>query len=262
MPDTTKSTKPALRHLNIDQQPRQQQPLQPYTPTTAPAARPMRSLAGRTVGDLGKVQGLPERDYLLLDRSGSMDAQWKEALDGINRYARTLGSRVNTRIMLATFDDPPLYEVIRRDLHPLQWRPVTDEEVAPRGGTALNDAIRSTVAQAEADNPEKATIVIMTDGGENASTQTTNEQANALLDRCRKRGWQVIFLGMGFNNSAQAQGYGAAAAQAIAAGKQSITATLEDLAQKRTAYSQSGQAIGFTEIDKQDAAKFLPKSKS
>jgi hypothetical protein len=40
---------------------------------TAAPSRPLRSLAG-------KRTGAPERDYLLLDRSGSMASQWKEAL--------------------------------------------------------------------------------------------------------------------------------------------------------------------------------------
>jgi uncharacterized protein with von Willebrand factor type A (vWA) domain len=127
-----------------------------------------------------KFTDTPQRDYLLLDRSGSMNINWSEALQAINTYVRTLGSNLNTRIMMATFNDD--YEVIRNGLHPLQWRIVTDEEVVPRGNTALNDAIGRIVAQAKHDNPDKATIVIMTDGAENASKELTDEQANKLLD--------------------------------------------------------------------------------
>ena len=86
-------------------------------PVTVP--KPLRSLGGRRVGDISKASLNPERDYLLLDRSGSMSSQWGDALGAINTYARTLGSRVNTRIMMAVFDEE--YDIIRKELHPLQW---------------------------------------------------------------------------------------------------------------------------------------------
>ena len=44
------------------------------------------------------------------------------------------------------------------------------------------------VPGAEADNPEKAVIVIMTDGLENSSKEITKEGAKAALDR-GKVGW-------------------------------------------------------------------------
>jgi uncharacterized protein with von Willebrand factor type A (vWA) domain len=201
-----------------------------------------------------------ERDYLLLDRSGSMSTQWSEALQAINAYVRGLGSRVNTRLMMATFDDE--YEIVRRDLHPLQWKAITKEEVGPRGGTALNDAIGRIVAQAKADNPDKAAIVIMTDDGENASQEVTDEQAKALLDECRARGWQVIFLGMGHDNSGLAQGYGADPNQTIAAGKASLAVTMAKAAEKRAAYSKTGAHISFSDSEKKDAAQQLRLGKS
>jgi uncharacterized protein with von Willebrand factor type A (vWA) domain len=240
--------KSPLRNL---QQPMQQLPASgSVVPVIAP--KPLRSLAGRKVGDIGKATSLnPERDYLLLDRSGSMHPKWDEALGAINTYARTLGSRVNTRIMMAAFDD--VYEIIRKELHPLQWRTITSEEVVPRGSTALNDAIGQLVAQAKQDNPEKAAIVIMTDSGENASKEVTDEQAKALLDECRARGWQVIFLGMGYDNSGLAQQYGADLNQTIAARTESLVVTMQKAAEKRAAYSKTGQRIGFSDAEKQIA---------
>ena len=132
-------------------------------------------------------------------------------------------------------------------------RTVTNEEVVPRGGTALNDAIGQLVAQAKQDNPEKAAIIIMTDSGENASKKVTNEQAKALLDECRARGWQVIFLGIGYDNSELAQRYGADLNQTIAARTESLAVTMQKAAEKRAAYSKTGQRIGFSDAEKQIA---------
>jgi hypothetical protein len=157
--------------------------------------------------------------------------------------------------MMAVFDDE--YQVIRSELHPAQWRAVTNEEVAPSSGTALNDAIGRLVAQAKTDNPDKAALVIMTDSGENCSKEVSNEQAKALLDECRARGWQVIFLGMGFDNSGMATQYGADPNQTIAAGKDSLAVTMRKMAEKRASYAQTGKAISFTDVEKKDAGKLL-----
>jgi len=256
---SNKNTPTKPRRPNIAPPPPPPKPPAP-PPTTGqvvvgPVTKPLRSLVGRTVGDMGKQTGKPERDYLLLDRSGSMGARWKEALSAINAYVGALGSKINTKIMLAVFDD--LYQVIRNEIHPLQWRPVTDEEVMPRGSTALNDAIGTIVAQAKADNPDKAAIVIMTDSGENASREITNERAKALLEECRKRGWQVIFLGMDFDNTGMATQYGADPNQAIAAGKDSLAVTMRKAAEKRAAYAQTSKSISFTDAVKKDAGRFL-----
>jgi von Willebrand factor type A domain len=250
MPIDVKPPKSPLR--NLQQPPASSNvPMQPASSNVPAATAPkpsLRSVAHRTVGDIGKVSQNPRREYLLLDRSGSMTVQWEKALGAINTYARHLGSKgVNTRIMMATFDDQ--HEVIRKELHPLQWRPVTEEEVAPRGGTALNDAIGRLAAQAKQDNPAKAAIAIMTDGGENASKEVTDEQAKALLDECRARGWDVIFLGMGHDNSGLAQQYGADPSQTIAATKESLAMTMQKLAEKVA----TGQRISFSDAEKKDA---------
>jgi hypothetical protein len=232
MPTDTKQTPPKSPLRNLYQTP----PVAvPATVTTAPPKPSLRSLAHRSVGDGGKTGDAMERDYLLLDRSGSMSDKWEEALAAINTYARTLGSRVNTRIMLATFNHE--YDVVRRESHPLQWRSVTAEEFEAEGSTALNDAIGRLVPAAKADNPTKATIVIMTDGEENASVEWCDAGAKALLDECRARGWQVIFLGMGHDNAELAEHYGADPNQTIAADKQSLATTLRNTAEKRATYS-------------------------
>jgi uncharacterized protein with von Willebrand factor type A (vWA) domain len=195
-------------------------------------------------------QPTPQRDYLLLDSSDSMESKWSDALHAVNGYVRSLGSRVNTKLMLATFANE--YNVIRDNQPPMMWKNITSEEVEPDGATALNDAIGRIVATAKRDNPDKAAIVIATDGGENASKEVTDEQAKALLDECRERGWQVIHLHIGSAATAQAMSdvYGIGANQTVALDKQSLTLVLQKTAEKRTEYAKSGTGMTFTDSER------------
>ena len=207
----------------------------------------------RPTGSLLNRRG--QRDYLVLDRSGSMAAIWDAALTAISVYVRTLNdNKVSTSITFAVFDHE--YQIVRMDVAPANWRGVTPDEAIPRGATALNDAIGSIVAQAKEENPAKATLVFATDGEDNASKMTTDE-ARALLDECRARGWDVIFLGVGHDNTELAQSYGADPSQTIAVDKDALMATMQKIAEKRA----SGKAITFSATEKKEAGRLLLSNK-
>src|SRR5262249_53900873 len=170
---------------------------------------------------------LMQHDFILLDRSGSMaeGGKWPEALNAVNGYVSKLATdNVDTGVTLAVFDkdrDALDYRVVRERIIPSTWHTVSDKEVSPRGWTPLNDAIGRMVASAKAGNYDRVAIIIVTDGMENASVELNHAQAKALLDECRQRGWQVIFLGADFDNMAQAMSLGnaAAATASVAPGK-------------------------------------------
>jgi hypothetical protein len=195
-----------------------------------------------------------QRDYILLDRSGSMAKHWDEALTALNAYVLELSdARIPTRVTFAVFDHE--YLIVKQDSAPKDW--ARSIGIKPGGGTALNDAIGRLVAQARDDNPQQAAIVIITDGEENASRELTEQDAKRLLDDCRSRGWQVIFIGLGHDNASQGQAYGAKPEQTVAAGKAGIAATMRKTAQKRTVNVQTGAAMTFTPAEKQEAKKTL-----
>ena len=146
-----------------------------------------------------------QHDFILLDRSGSMEDKWPRALASVNAYVHGIAKeKVDTGVTLAVFDSNPggklEFDIIRDKIIPTTWLDVTDREVAPRGGTPLSDATGRLVAMAETGSYDKVAIIIMTDGMENASREYTVDAARAALDRCRKRGWQVVFLGANFDN--------------------------------------------------------------
>lgn len=182
--------------------------------------------------------------YILLDRTGSMEPMWSEALSSVNAYADGLaaldgGPRVDADITLAVFDaqDGLQFDVLRKDVDAEDWNNVTSREVSPRGMTPLYDAIGRIVSLAEKDKPEKAIIVIMTDGEENSSKEMTKTSAKAALDRVRAKGWEVVFLGAEFSNFDDAEGVGQTASRNMAVSKDQLSDSMNRLAQKSKNYA-------------------------
>src|ERR1700747_3185361 len=120
-----------------------------------------------------------QHDFILLDRSGSMQVLWSEALNSVNAYVKKLvDDGVDTGVTLATFDkdgDQFKFEIIRDRIIPSTWKPVSSDDATPRGMTPLNDAVGRIVALAKAginSTPyDKLALIIMTDGLENASRE-------------------------------------------------------------------------------------------
>jgi hypothetical protein len=197
------------------------------------------------------------RAYILLDRSGSMASKWAESLAAINGYVAELAHATPAlAVTLATFDDPgphevsgqsPWFEIIRDGVRAQEWRPVTLREAAPRGTTPLFDAVERLVSLAEDAAADRSVLVVMTDGHENASRVTTKISAKTRLDRCRERGWQVVFLGADFDTTAQAGDLGAGVDQALSMRAGHYSASMEIVARSTAAYAIAGTAMSLTE---------------
>ena len=209
--------------------------------------------------------------YILLDRTGSMSGIWDEALTSINAYAKSVGEEepgeadLDTKVSLAVFDaqDGLQFDVLRQGVSAEQWSEVTNDEASPRGMTPLYDAIGRIVSLAEADAPEKAVLVIMTDGAENASREMTGEGAKAALDRARARGWEVVFLGAEFANFSDAESVGVSGRQQLAVGAGQLSSTMERLGKKSRSYAQDDEAsVEFDEADREAAGEEEVKSRA
>ena len=196
--------------------------------------------------------------YILLDRTGSMEPIWTEALSSVNAYADGLaaldgGPRVDADITLAVFDaqDGLQFDVLRKGVDAGDWNDVTIREVNPRGMTPLYDAIGRIVSLAEKDKPEKAVLVIMTDGEENSSTEMSKTAAKAALDRVRAKGWEVVFLGAEFSNFDDAEGVGQSSSRNMAVSKDQLSDSMNRLAGKSKAYgSGAAPSVEWNEEDR------------
>jgi von Willebrand factor type A domain len=199
-----------------------------------------------------------QHDFILLDRSGSMQVLWTEALNSVNAYVKKLADdKVDTGVTLATFDkdgEQFMFEVIRDRITPSTWKPVSAHDAAPRGMTPLNDAIGRIVALAKAGvngtEYDKLVLIVMTDGLENASREYTQAAAKALLDDCRAKYWQVIFLGADFDNAAQASSYGNMAAATLAASEKNLQEAMIETASLRARHALADEPMRYSDEQK------------
>jgi Mg-chelatase subunit ChlD len=195
-----------------------------------------------------------QHDFILLDRSGSMSNIWAEAISSVNAYvAKLAAENVDTGVTLATFDTDQgklAFDILRDRIIPSTWKPVAITEASPRGMTPLNDATGRIVDLANKGGYDKVAIIIMTDGHENASQEITVERAKALLDECRTKNWQVIFLGANFDNTAQAGQYGNAKGSTVQATADNLAPVMSLAGEARSAYAASGAPMVFSEEQK------------
>lgn len=224
--------------------------------------------AGAAIAACASAKVLPEpaplvapaeiKSYVLLDRTGSMYNIWDEALASVNAFAESVGKDapddtsgvdIKTSVTLAVFDHHNgfQFDVLRDKVEPKDWTKVTNDEASPRGMTPLYDAIGRIIARAESDNPDRAVIVIMTDGLENASREVTKQGAKAALDRAQARGWEVVFLGAEFASFSDADAVGVSSSRQMAIGQGRMQESMDMLGQKARSYGKgAAPSMEFT----------------
>lgn len=136
----------------------------------------------------------------LLDRSGSMQDIAGDMRGGFDAYiAKEHAQPGTTLVTLAQFDDE--YEVVYQHRDAGTVPPL---ELQPRGCTALLDSIGRFVIEVgsglaelpEGERPGDITVLVMTDGYENASIRWTVEAVRALISQQETvYSWDFVFLG-------------------------------------------------------------------
>jgi uncharacterized protein with von Willebrand factor type A (vWA) domain len=198
--------------------------------------------------------------YILLDKSGSMATQWSDTLGAINGYVQNLPPE--TAVYLAAFSGSAFgwntesdYKVLRNE--PAEsFSKVTNEEVSPGGGTPLLDSLAQLLDLAFSESPDRAYIVIMTDGEENSSRKYNKQVIQEKLARAEDRNWEVVFLGANFDNvHDQARGIGLAATKSLNIGLGNYQAELNNLSTMTCSYASTGARTNFTSEDQKRATK-------
>jgi hypothetical protein len=143
--------------------------------------------------------------HILLDETGSMMSMKAEAIEGVNAYLDKIGSvdeDEDVRVSLTKFDttgyrtlmdEVPVSEAIRLD----------DDNYTPGVGTNLLDAIgyacglttKSQKKLLKSFDQVPTLVLIVTDGGENASTEWTRDSVNELIKEKEGDGWTFMYIG-------------------------------------------------------------------
>lgn len=204
----------------------------------------------------------PQLDYILLDGSGSMSDKWFETSAALDAYLRDLRlARANSHLILSTFDSTD-NNLIQRNTTIAEMRSFAEEPLTAHfSSTPLYDAISIAGWTFRDLAPSRGTLLIATDGEENASRFTELTQAKAILDWMRAKGWQVIFFGCDFNNSEQARQLGANEDTAIGVSKALLSDAASMLAHKRTSYGLYGTDIHFSKDEQQQFGGLLAAPK-
>jgi len=206
-----------------------------------------------------QIQG-HQLDFILLDGSSSMQDKWLETLRAIDTFVALLkDANTNAHVILRTFCNQGL-EVEQRDTPLQDWTPCASPALGAYWGmTPLYDAIHMAALSLRSLDPVRCSIIIGTDGDENASQFTTLDQAKAFLDWMRFKGWQVTFIGADFNNSKQAALLGADPASAIGVQKALLSQAAAALAKKRIEYGLYGKPMHFTPGEQSQFGGYLSK---
>jgi len=169
----------------------------------------------------------------LLDRSGSMATIRDDTIGGFNSF---IESQAGGTMSLYLFDHEltTVYEKVPIE----KVEKLTTETFVPRGSTALLDALGHVLKMEFAD---KRTVVILTDGEENASHKYTRAHVKDLIDMRKMRdGWDFVYLGANVE-----EGKDLGIVTSVAFDTRKTTEMFHTLSAAMSQASQTGEAVIF-----------------
>lgn len=200
--------------------------------------------------------------HILLDRSGSMEDCRDTAIDAFNEYVMGLrrSDTVDARLSLTIFDSESIDRLAH--IEPAKsFLELSRVSYVPRSMTPLLDAIGHVVAdvdKVELRPEEKVSLVILTDGHENASKEHTKETIRKLLtDRQDNKNWLVTFLGADVDAFDEAQSIGVQGGHYLALKKGKLRESMQHSLASQSRYVRSGkQSDGdFLQTERDDAGR-------
>lgn len=207
----------------------------------------------------------------LVDRSGSMATIQGAAEESINEFIREQRERPGrTTLRIAQFDAPLDWEDGVRGgpgwylLHCPSVDPalVPRFVLAPRGRTALYDAMAKTIDEfgaelaelPEAQRPGCVIVAVLTDGKENASIAVADDVAQRVRRQQDDYGWTFLYLGANQDAILEAQKMGIPQHSSITyaatdGGTQAVTKSMGAV----VAAAAAGEQAAFTDADRRRA---------
>lgn len=191
----------------------------------------------------------------VLDETGSMQSIKDDTIGGFNEFlARMKQDGDDTRFTLIKFDSNR-QAVVHRAV-PIETVPeLTDETYQPGAMTPLIDACIKGIETAEkhAGEDTRVSIVIQTDGMENASRRYRNSDLAAMVKQKSSQGWMFTFIGAGMDAFAQAGEFGIGPEHTLRYGRDKSPQAFRASARKVAEYRDEGVIACFQEAERDSA---------
>lgn len=151
---------------------------------------------------------------LVIDRSGSTEQMMPEIVGGVNAFISEQKEVGNAQLRVIRFDHSVEFVYTGT----LSESPVfTEDDFKPRGMTALRDALGTAISHIDSIVPSGfihssigVTIVIFTDGDENASRHFSAASLKEMVKHRQTMGWDINLIGAGIDSLLSGESLGVA----------------------------------------------------
>ena len=184
--------------------------------------------------------------FLMLDMTGSMQANKQATIDACNEFVEGLKADPHTRdflFSLAVFNSNIGLERVVDGVE-LDRAPKLDHEhYQPTGATQLYDAMWQSMNLLEG-HQGQVLFIVQTDGEENSSRIATRQQ---IVDRVAEKttaGWQFVYLGCDIDAMQQGGELGIAAGNTMSYDRQHTGKAFATLTDSAAHYASGGSKTG------------------
>lgn len=149
----------------------------------------------------------------VIDESGSMQSSHADVIGGFNSYIKRHCNVPKARVNVSLYKFNHLITKVISNKPVKEVTKLKNKDYTPNGFTALFDAIGKAISETDqlinslpdTERPSTITMVIITDGQENASQEySATAVKSAIAAHEKMLNWQFIYLGADLDNFADA----------------------------------------------------------
>lgn len=170
--------------------------------------------------------------YIVVDHSGSMRLLWPEVSDSLNGYIGAIPAKDD--VVIRKFSGEGR-NTIQEMTKAYRCPTIAHSQYRMFGLTPLFDAIGTAAEEILEENPDRAALMIYTDGLENMSSKYNVSALAELVETLESKGYVVQFIGCDFRDLKDAQAINAGH---VSVSKGSFGEFSTQLASQNTAYSR------------------------
>lgn len=144
---------------------------------------------------------------VILDESGSMYSNRSATVESFDSFMNEQKEKNELATYLTLTKFNTCFYKVHSHLPIIEFVSLDKSGYNPSGGTALNDAIVSTITNTIPKENERTLCLIITDGEENSSQKHSLEDVKKLVSLKREQGWEFVFMGANIDSYAVGASY-------------------------------------------------------